>query len=319
MEINLLADIFIEKIAESNLLKNIEKEKEFKKNRNIFNFLISHNIFPIIHGEELSSFLGKGITSRTFEVDYKGKHAVAKITKDYSTFYNYKEMKEIREILPPKYKKHMVNIYELLHNEKNKYYIVVTEYLIPLNRNIKDILFYIKSGKNWKLSEMSYFRQGQVLNINNIKNIIKFSHDLYKMQNKAILEKLPEKLLSLFTNYKNKPITSKFTLEILPTFIWKETKDLETDKDLLNKFIIHLSKSLINNILGSIQTFYDKEHQDMYPNIVLQSTPEVKSFVQFVNNLDTYGVRFGDLHSENIMERPYTGDIVISDLSHFSI
>ncbi|MCZ2224589.1 MAG: hypothetical protein LC122_13270 [Chitinophagales bacterium] len=244
---------------------------------------------------------------------------MAKITKDYSTFYNYKEMKEIREILPPKYKKHMVNIYELLHNEKNKYYIVVTEYLIPLNRNIKDILFYIKSGKNWKLSEMSYFRQGQVLNINNIKNIIKFSHDLYKMQNKAILEKLPEKLLSLFTNYKNKPITSKFTLEILPTFIWKETKDLETDKDLLNKFIIHLSKSLINNILGSIQTFYDKEHQDMYPNIVLQSTPEVKSFVQFVNNLDTYGVRFGDLHSENIMERPYTGDIVISDLSHFSI
>lgn len=61
-----------------------------------------------------------------------------------------------------------------------------------------------------------------------------------------------------------------------------------------------------------------EEEEDRKDNFALYS-PEIKDLIEFLKYLKTHKIYFYDMHKSNIMLRPGTNDLVISDPGNYII
>lgn len=117
-------------------------------------WLAANGMTPIPRSNT-SSRLGSGAYAIAYEVEKNGKRCVAKFVPPHEV-EAYKKVKSIRDGLPSKYSRNILEIYEILdigadtelYGDSYHYeQCVVVEYLVPLSKNVVQSL--------WTIDEMS--------------------------------------------------------------------------------------------------------------------------------------------------------------------
>lgn len=330
----------------SNSIENyLKKTIDYNKLSPEEIILVRHNIIPNIISNKDSSFLGSGEYSEVFDVIYNGKNCVAKIAKDFRNIDNLVDLYKIKAALGP-LSKHIAEIYDVIEYDEiiddNRYigYIILVEKLEPLDPSIKKFLrgssyfFYTteNTSKNFKdtFDKVIDIYKNPLIYFNYIKshvesfNINISKKDMFECSNlivhfiSQVLKLSCNNLLALH-DFKKK-LSTKYVMEEIK-------KNFFDNKDKLKKILMIIEPTkdfylaFFNFIFSIIQqdlsegldnTYEDAEKFDSFTRY--QKYPELKSILKLFKILkENYNVYFADIHDENLMQRPGTKDVVISD------
>jgi hypothetical protein len=169
----------------SNLYKNLE-ENPFNE---VEDLLMEYDIYPIVSGSRETALIGEGSFNKVFEVTYKGKHAVAKITSSKKDLDMMLKLSELRSEFG-EYGKHFPIVYTYFEDtlENKQIYCLVVEYLWPINSHLKSLLFKELSIIDDDTKNEEEINKLKINKIKKIKNkfIILFKNDILN----KILEKI---------------------------------------------------------------------------------------------------------------------------------
>lgn len=300
--------------------------------------LMQNNIFPLqlIKGKRITSHLGQGKFSNTYCVVYKGKEMVAKLTTDKASVEGPTKLFEIKKFVPAKFKKHIMTIFDQFHDPENGVYVILAELLEPLNAHVCNTI----TGKNTKsilypLIDLGLINK-TVENLFGWKNPEEFK-ELLGLKFSIFVRKLTEVVLNIFKTYENKrktnsiieKMSSKFLVELNNIFTDRQFSKLYNEnKQKIDSFLYKIDLAFY----GFLTKIFDKEMN--FPRDITQydesvyrygfdpfeHIPETKSLMEFLKYLkQVFGIEFYDLHRYNLMQRPKTKDIVISDPGLFEI
>jgi serine/threonine protein kinase len=301
--------------AEEKLKKRAEKSNLYDDEK----LLLKHNIIPVVRGEH--SFLGAGQYSRVYEVVYKGKHAVAKITEHWNDVRTIKALSDMRGKFEQRLSRHLPVVYTTIEDkyENGKIiYIVVVERLEPLEPHIKSLLF-APDEFGYKDERM----MSQIIPVlkdrSYVRHMIKSS-----LKNLSRTRIYPDVIRKIVEYITEQIVSAKFSVERLD----KEMVNLLADirkpitkiihKDIPNISDNYIQVAIIDNIVSMIQTFIKgtifplgTEYEEQIE--LSRKFPGAESLIELLDKLKEMGINWFDLHNENIMQRPGTRDIVISD------
>lgn len=305
----------------------------------LVHWLISHDIVPIPSGEK-DSFLGKGIAARAYEVVWRGKRHVAKfIPTNESPIYT--KAMEIKQHVPRVYGRHLPTIFEIFNvDEKttreagdvyNKEFnrCVLVEYLIPVPRNVASSLWKSKSkdtraditqkrmsGLTKNSSLLNKLTKGVLSSMHADEALSPFVRNVVvsTIDDLTIADELYEpgtkpdeisNIVDFYVSTNVKHAGSEAGAFIDDDFDW-------------NEFSHILKGMLLNIVLGRI--FPTSRRYGDNPQLAKSFIDDrnVQSLVRTLEYLEeTYEFEWHDLHESNIMVRPDTGELVISDVGLF--
>lgn len=281
--------------------------------------LMQLGIVPLITSGD-NAYLGEGAYSYVYRVLYKGKPAVAKVSTNKQDSKNLINLHNLKNSLGP-LGKHIATVYDWFEYPMPDvtYYITVVEELVPLNPHVRASLFSIKP-KN-KQSLLGRFKDKFFVNdfVNNLFNGVNPPKslnppDLKRLKNSLNLLFLQENFPTpLSWDYLEKLLSDMYSLILgfLP-------KELEEDDHIFLNFVYLKLKSSFRSLLFDIDKIFPIEPQPASETWA-QSLPESKSIMKLLYILKGRGIEWADLHGANLMERPGTRDIVISDPGLFNI
>lgn len=272
--------------------------------------------------------LGEGTYGRVLPTELEGKDVATKITQE-DLFYDdpineyavYKDIEEVKNKLSPEAQRHLPKIYKL--ENKNGKHIIVMEKLKPLDDLNKRILFGVTSNKEEKLNNIS-------------DKAFKYMDSLRSKDLDLKDKTFKEAIDYLFRRGLYYPNVNKYTIEQLnKLFVLDDISDPEY---LYRKFISNDERDkvpfeyvkTIYAIVHDIWKFFKKklyakvparfiENEYFDENVgVLKDSPEFKSFINALKELASNGIRYKDLHGENVMVRPGTNDLVLVDVAMYS-
>jgi hypothetical protein len=312
--------------------------------------LVKHNITPNIISNKDSSYLGSGDYSEVFDVMYNGKNCIAKIAKDFRNIDNLVDLYKIKVSLGP-LGKHIAEIYDVIEYDEiideNRYigYIILVEKLEPLDPSIKKFLrgssyfFHTTENtpKNFKdtfdkvidiyKNPLIYFNFIQshsgMFNANISKKDILECSNLIVHFISQVLKLSCNNLISSY-DFKERLASKDALEEIKKNFF--DNKDklkkilmiIEPTKDFYLSFFDFIFSIIKQDLSEGLDNDYeDAEKFDSFTRY--QKYPELKSILKLFKILkENYNVYFRDIHDENLMQRPGTKDVVISDPGLFS-
>jgi hypothetical protein len=312
--------------AEGLLKKHLGDPRDFEDP--LFSQLVERGIIPIVTPRERghSAHLGEGMYSAVYEVSYKGRLAVAKITgsqKDFDIMLKLDALRpklgEDAKHLPVIFDKFSVPIPD--HDTK---YVIIVEKLVPLNSHLKSMLF-----SRDKVSDTKF---------NVIKNNIDLVDAMTKIISKfkqnfdfgQISPTIQNKLLELAESAFRKSLLSSTNIGDFRRNLISQTRDIGTqlaaypttrvgEKNSISN-IIHYIPDYIVQVSGFEENFpIFPIQEDTSTAEHFKNSPEARSFMNFLLRLrKEFGISWGDLHHNNIMVRPTTGDLIISDSGYFT-
>jgi hypothetical protein len=328
---NILSRRFLLKFAQDpeaeNLLKKHLGDPSSFQNP-VFEYLVQKGIVPIItprkndrDEEKETAHLGGGMYSEVYEVSYKGKLAVAKITESKKDFDIMLNLEALRSKLG-KDAKHLPIILDKFTIPSggeifDPKYVIIVEKLVPLSPHLVDMLFGNNKTKfnvaksNIDLVDATTKLIGQIkttsgwnrINKDVQLKILELTESAFR---KSILSAKDGWQFSSYIRQYIQKINDKFTNS--PNYY-----DIEN--------VIHKIHDYIREIVGHQQSFpyFARGLQDDSETAnYFKESPEAKDFMKFLLRLRSeFGISWGDMHSNNIMVRPSTGDLIVSDSGYF--
>lgn len=296
----------VEKHFKENILKSDKSEDAGLLNK--------HNI-------KIIKYLGSGSFSRVYEVDFNGKWAVAKITNSTRDVQVINELYNLKEKLGEG-AKHILNVYATFRDKDsqgNNIYIIVAEYLKPLNEHIKDLL-PSRSTVNKPKSNKFFNFEKTYLNPEYVSPIIE--EHLNNIDSSGRITKLedPEFVLSILAKTLTQ-IAEKNDRE-------NPTKINEIDHILRNKLsgvVDAPSSRILATDLSRV--FYGVINRNYFPidsreynasTKIYDVVPETASLMKTLKLLSSMGFPWADIRKPNLRERT-NGDIVVSDPGMFGL
>lgn len=325
-----LANLF-KKATETELLKRFSP-KEISSDEKL---LLKYNIIPIITlrrnpipyavtGEEMeTSLLGAGASSRVYEVMYKGKLVVAKITDNPNDILFLDKFSKIKSSFGEG-REHLPEVYDIIQDVKG--WIAVVEKLKPINIHLKTLLYQKYATPANRKSFLTYLKDNGTISSIVDKIFEKFdwffdNSILKKVKNIIVLTFRQEnfdkhsqddyqKFFSFFESFF-------IDLKINIVYFIKQDTKLNLDEDEVDEFaekIIDELKKVILTLINNSSNVFPTHQTFDSPNLTLtKALPETRSLVKALLKLEKkYGISWGDLHDQNIMER-IDGTLVISD------
>lgn len=111
------------------------------------------------------------------------------------------------------------------------------------------------------------------------------------------------------------------------SFEWKGSDNREVFSDLIYHDFYHTLNDILRGELTTVEInnlseraaagFLSELNSAPVQSSYKLNTPLGRHFSKSIEELEEMGIEPGDLHADNIMLRPETGEIVISDLGHF--
>lgn len=276
-------------------------------------FLIRNNVIPIEIGGN-TSFIDKGGFSNVYRVIWKGKPAVAKITEWENDFQKMIALASLRNKIPEKYQKHIPIVYDAI-NENNYKFAIIMEELHKTNSHVNE---FIEKSCEPIIKE-------KILNLNqNLKYIAETFINLLRIPDTNQLKKYQSCIDDIVTYLQKKNLI----------FLNKER-----DYSIFDEVIYNVKENLF--IFLTLNCRFDKSDAIFFSKqyfVLLHETfdfikfpdsysrkeghfgdaPETQSLLECLRYLkNKFGIKWHDLYSSNIMERPGTRDLVISDPGQF--
>lgn len=294
-----------------NYLKNNALKSEKNEDMALFK---KHNIKVI-------NYLSSGSFSRVYEVDFNGKWAVAKVTN------SLRDVKVINDLYQLKDKlgdgaKHILNVYATFKDKDsqgNDIYIVVAEYLKPLNIHIKDLLPSSPTVNKPKSSKTFNFEK-TYLNPEYVGPIIK--EHLDAINNSGRITELKD---------------SEFVLEVLNNALTQIAAKNDPENPTKMDEINHVIRNKLSVVMDApssrilatdlSRVFYGIINRNYFPTNsreynsstkIYDVVPETASLMKTLKLLSSIGFAWADLRKPNLRERS-NGDIVISDPGMFGL
>lgn len=293
------------------------------------NELAQHGIVPIKHpqnNKSYSSLLGRGDYAFAFEVLYKGKRAVAKVTDSEKDIDNVLALDALREQLPADVAKHILQMYAYVDLPKIKRECVVVEMLAPMPASLKHEYWGGSElgGKDYDRPKLRY--DALFDKIDELLLIVLSASNLKFVFDKNELRGLRNRVLGNenFTALKSRLLSTDIPVDMyLYKIFYKELSSKQFSEKLKQKKydIDHMSSALSERFIQYVFAYVtgdkvpvslrDKKQLDLTK---MHEDKRVKSFVRALEYLrDKHGVNWFDMHKLNVMVRPSTGDLVISD------
>jgi len=310
--------------------------------------LFDHGMTPIRvpKGTEDSSLLGLGEYSVAFEVLYNGKHAVAKITKSRKDVSIPLALDQLRKSLPAPIARHFLEVYDVFFTQGM--YVIVVEFLQPMPANVKAEEWGSRNDYADPATKKSRDEMRSKAFSENPEKIGEIFDDV--LADNWISTLMPQKTMNAvrarFLSGKgfNKVIAGlsnpKAVIDDKHMKSYMRTVFKSVNKgggmfkqlpapDLIDAFSAELSKTLMvyaggeRPYAGSIgMRRFPTSHTDEFSMLAAKHS-ENKQVVslaramQYIKN--HHGILHWDLHPGNVMQRPGTGELVVSDPGLFDL
>jgi hypothetical protein len=292
--------------------ENAEEKLKQRAQKSNLNFeesmLLQHDITPIVRDE--TSWIASGQYTAVYDVSYQGKHAVAKITDSEKDVNAIQKLSDMRSNFEAKLSRHLPVVYEIIHDETGMY-IIIVERLVPLEPHIRNLLF---SQEKRMMSQVIPILKDR----DYISNIIKSSLKKYALVLKPqtiskVIDIVADNIIK--TNFKinnvDKELKTLFDMLLHTVFDIVQQDKTPKAIQLVNGMVLAIKKNILKLT----------EEQHIFPIGVDKSEelelsrkfPGAESLIELLEKLKKIGINWYDLHGENLMQRPKTGDIVISD------
>lgn len=335
----------LSQVIEKYLEKTIDLNKALPEEE----ILLKHNIYPLIVSDRESSYLGSGESAIAFDVIYQGKNCVAKLTSNYKNVNTLLKLNEIKSQVG-EYGKHIADVYKIIEydeviNDTNYVgYIILMEKLEPLDKSVSKYLFgdnYFSSSDSSlkKLKEtfditVNLYKNPYIYFDNfkklfesfqiNIKN--KDVYDLCKLFSKILIKYIELSFNKIILNNNNYRIYFSNVNMTITKNIYDNKKEFlsifnnyNIPEHILLNFIISIVDMFLNKLSNGFAMSFD-EFVSLDDFTKYKNVPELKSFIKFLMILNNkFNIKFNDLHSDNLMQRPGTKEVVIADAGYFNI
>jgi hypothetical protein len=328
--IDILARKFLLKLAQDPkadelLRKHLGKEDQFE--HDVFPKLLEKGIIPIKsdRGEnKQTSFLGAGSYSEVFEVSYKGRLAVAKVTTTARDFNNMLTLDSLKKQLGED-AKHLPVIFDsfITKTPYRTYYIIIIEKLEPLDTHLKNMLFPQRYKGDQGKSKYNTIKNDPVDIIEKAIEHVTHSYawtQIDKNTQTKILEMMDSAIRKSIVSSEN-PNQFKFNLEYITNNFLKSLEK-EPNYSSISRVVYDIpyfvDKAMQYNLDFPTESISDENENENVKHF--QQIPESKSFMNFLVKLkNNFNIHWGDLHFNNMMIRPETKDLVISDSGLFDV
>jgi hypothetical protein len=305
--------------AEKKLLKHMKAGDVIADDEQM---LLNHGITPIGFrtGEEDflgRSFLAHGSYVHVYEVSYKGKRAVAKVSFEEQDIKMIKMLSDLRAQLPKELAKHLPKVYTTFFDDEYQQHVAVVEFLQPLNAHLQSLLFSI--GKKFP-SQLT----GLLKNKKYVASFIEPTiSDFRRDVSNETLGELVNAVTDYVANFEGKKFDKQQLLNIkkdlkriVATIIIDKQPDLATSSEpstIATAIYQTLNMFLKNKVFPSSH-FAGQELQ------MSREMPGVETLVKVLEILkDKFSIYWSDMHEDNMMQRPGTDDVVIADPGLFDV
>lgn len=280
----------------------------------------------LLHGNNGQSFLGRGEFNLVFEIIYDGKPAVLKISNDGTDYKIAKYISDLGEKLDDKYSRHIMKIYKTFKDNVNltnvegdikniNLYFSICEKLKPINPHVKAKFNNLKAIENDKINIKP---ERLALIIKNYINSYKIDKDKLEYLTQNITKSIEEYI------YDDNKAFNKLGIKSIINEAFESLSKIIDDNDPFYAIMLQIKSGLervLSNKLFNKQQFPSHQEDDD-EGIALSYAGafyEFESLVDTINVLKEMGINFADLHFNNIMERPNTKELVMSDVGQFKI
>ena len=346
----IIKESLIKEKAEADLLALKRLTPKDKQNSNI-EMLLKLGYVPIIRAKVdkfvsppsnmgFTSELGRGSYGVVFEVVKDGKRYAAKITDDYNELEVREKIESIRKQLPKEVSRHISMAHQIIPGKPaggknggfsiNTKHIIVMEYLRPMNRNEYNLIF--KGSRsllpNKKIASM--FKNYSKIYKSIISEIE--ADEIFRQISPDVEQKV---FLGILYVIKGVIDNYEFTFfkgtndEAIRNIAWDLAVDIirEVEKYIVDSDKVHavstislLRSATKNGIINSVATNEFPTYFEPDLEVSDESPESQKSFMLAMKYLaENYGILWSDLHGDNIMIRPQTGDFVAADIGLFDM
>lgn len=298
-------------------------------------------------GKKLTSELGQGGFQTAYEVLYGDERAVAKISygKNNPDAKITKELSDLRKKLPEKYKKHVMKVFDKF--EFDDKIILIVEYLVPLPKSFKTLFDPFDIPRNARDKVMKdritvwlsdYTVMTKIIEesiIDNLRRFFIIDNNVRKIASswkKRILRKIngledkiaeyfikqDDTILNIFINIIEETVNfddiermiQNNGIEFIKNKTPKETYDY-IEKDIARDMARQMSQLLEG-------LFPMRGDVNVIDKFLRHESREAKEFFEFLQYLSKLGLKWIDVHGDNVMLRPGKKDFVLSDPGLFS-
>ena len=266
----------------------------------------------------------------------------------------WKAILQIADSMPPNLKKHLPKIYNFIFDETSNSDIIIMEQLAPLPTNLAEKIFnYLKyeerplqnpeiplSKNELEKRNLEVLNQREKQNVDNFIQIFKNTTVVYNIFQKninnynkfyqltnhpAFWDNLFLKILNFYPHdaIKMKEVKEDFT-HFLLSQIDLAAKILPPEyQESIIQFFNLKGEKLANDIFYDLTKLSSKISfpafsSDYIPED-LNAIPEIASLLETLLYLKSKGVAWADVHHNNLMIRPSTGDLVVIDVALWKI
>jgi serine/threonine protein kinase len=299
-------------------------------------------------GVVLKRFLGEGKMGKVYEVENPktGQRMAAKVVSKWTPQYyseskNYNWILKNRDGLPDDVKEYVVDVYKLFESSNNKYLVILMELLKPAPKSVVNQIFgsteYSPEKEERLLKDttavyeiiLSILQKSSMLNAAN--QYMGVSQSDRKDAAKRILRAyLLDKEIP---KPKTKNVDSFLELYELSGPQWQKLYDaivIEMES-LLGDVDRSVVWSAASDVEKDLHYYIKKQVIPMTYGAgrghplsgagpgVSQAFPEIQGILNAMKKLSRAGFNPRDMHTENIMMRPDTNQLVITDVGLFQV
>lgn len=302
-------------------------------------------------GSDQSGFVGAGGYGTVWEVTQDGKRLALKLSDDPDEADTYKKVHEVRNELPPIIAKHLPRIdsFATLEDDKGiEFYAILMEFLVPMpsgtniegwrqgndqelgvwaNEIASKIIPHVDQAL-WR-ELMRYGNGSRRSLINKFHGIVVSKRDWARLKTHEFLKEAltydPTRQHYGFRMTIGDPILSALNNAMQDNRISDEEFDeLKNLKGANNwTFIVKNVARRLADVAGldeKGQAFPESTDMDLSDTKERLENPKLRSLYLALKWLDRRGVMsWNDVHHENVLMRPGTGDLVVADVGLFRV
>ena len=259
--------------------------------------------FPVPRGDRATSAFASGASNDVREVLWKGKRAVARLSYKPDERSKMMELLSYKQLLPSKYRVHFPRVYTTVDiwdpQENAPVYGTIGEMLEPLPAAV--------------LADIQYLKRSSRIPSWRVENVVADADGLELVARAAMRN-------------NNVPLdrSRKAIRDIALPMLWKMssegTEALEVAEKLQGALETQLGKDGARTVAREISSLLKRElvPADQSNDPVMDyGSKKFRDFHNFLRALAEAGLPWADLHEDNFMVRPGTGDIVVVDPGQF--
>lgn len=279
--------------------------------------LIGMGIVPLkVQG---SAFLGAGVQGSVLRGLWNGKQVAVKITSEDEEAENTKTLMNVRDSLSDTAKKHTPEIYDIKKDEQGFHYIIM-ELLSPAPEFMLRHLFDVEDEDEKKIFLSPIMPIGNLL-----KDESKVYAALIDAAGQAnVPRRFSSEVFKKFLSLKipdviQKPEDWKRVVLHINDKIFEYISEVEKELNKTFKNSVMFAEAFLENLIFMVKPSFPESPEFLtIDEYIIEQVPELNSFIQALQELGKEGLYWGDLHYENIMQRPSTGELVFVDLGYFT-